>query len=98
MTDWADALRWGIAWGPGLVILVGLYKLLKEPPRFVEEFVESQQAQAVAMTKMAVAVERATQRDNSKLDELLVGQQLTLGRIDHLEDKLDTHEGAHGPG
>lgn len=96
MTEWADAVRWGIAWGPGLIILAGIFKLLRQPPKFIGDFILVQQDLAVAMNKMANAVEKATQRDSAKLDELLVGQQLLLGRIEAFEGQLARREGSHG--
>jgi hypothetical protein len=93
---WQETMQHVALWGPGLVILAGLFFLLRRPPAFIGEFLASQQQAAIAITKMAEAVEQVTQR-SSKLDEILVGQQLMLHRMELLERVIDRHLGGdHG--
>jgi hypothetical protein len=90
MTEWAAIAKWAVAWGPGVVILAGLYMLIRRPPAFVGAFIDAQTSQAVAMTKMADAVERATARDNDRLDEILINDQVILRRIEELSHDIGT--------
>ncbi len=92
MPDLSDLMVWAALWGPGILILVGIYLLLRRPPAFIVQFVAAQQSQAVAMTEMATAVQTMATRQDAleqvrmqKLDEVLVGQQLILGKIEALE-------------
>jgi hypothetical protein len=91
MNEWADVAKWAVAWGPGLIILLGIYRLLSRPPECIAQFIAAQQAQAVSMAKMAEAIQTHTSQDDRKLDEVLVGQQLIIGKIEALERR-----GEHG--
>ncbi len=82
MSEWAEAGKWALAWGPGLVILVGIYRLVQRPPQFIGTFIAAQQAQAVAMSEMATAVKDATARDNLRIEELVVNDAVILRRLD----------------
>ena len=90
MTEWAQLAKWAIAWGPGILILAGLYLLVRRPPAFVGAFIDAQQSQAVAMTKMADAVERVTARDNDRLDEILINNQVIIRRLEELAHEFVT--------
>jgi len=85
MTEWGEILKHASLWGPGLIILAGIYGLVRRPPRFVGEFIDSQKSQAAAMTKMADAVDRSTQRESLRLEQLQIGVQMILDRIDRME-------------
>jgi hypothetical protein len=87
-TTWADVAKWAIAWGPGLIILFGLFRLLCKPPECIGQFLLAQQAQAVAMQQMADAIKLHTAEGDRKLDEVLVGQQLILTRMEALDRRL----------
>ena len=87
MIEWAGTLRWAVMWGPGILILAGIYALVRRPPAFIGEFVAAQQAQAVAMSKMASAVEQATARAGA-IDELLVNDQVIIDRLEAIERRL----------
>lgn len=89
MSEWAEVAKWAVAWGPGLIILLGIYRLLSRPPECIAAFITAQQAQAVAMAKMAEAIQIHTGNDDRKLDEVLVGQQLILSRMEQLERRLE---------
>jgi hypothetical protein len=91
MSEWEAIARWSVAWGPGLIILFALFSLLRKPPAFIAAFINAQQSQAVAMTKMADAVERATARDNDRLDEILINDQVILRRIEELSHDIGPH-------
>jgi hypothetical protein len=87
-----------VMWGPGILILAGIFVLLRKPPEFVGEFITAQKSQAVAMDKLASAVDQVSDR-TSKLDEILVGQQLILQRQESLERTINLHlGGSHGSG
>ncbi|MGD0263548.1 MAG: hypothetical protein ABSD47_01175 [Candidatus Methylomirabilota bacterium] len=90
---WTQAMQAAVMWGPGILILVGIFVLVRRPPEFVGQFIKAQESQAVAMSQMATAVEDATKRDNNKLEEILVGVQLVLHRQEMMERRLD-----HGSG
>lgn len=90
-------LVWG---GPGMVILVGLYSLLRKPPEYVLAFVKAQQELAGSMQQMAVAVEGSTAH-GTKLDQVLISQQLLLKRLEALPcvkscPHCGAERGAHG--
>jgi hypothetical protein len=86
---WQNTLQHAaILWGPGFVILLGLFLLLMRPPKFLGDFIAAQQAQAVSMAKMAEAVDRATARDDRHQEEILVGIQLMLTRMEALERRI----------
>ena len=84
MSDWADAGRWAIAWGPGIFILFGLYRLLSRPPGLVTEFVKAQQDQAKAMGALVEAVRQFPAEQQLRLEKLQIGIQMILDRFDHL--------------
>jgi hypothetical protein len=92
MTGW-QLFQAAVMWGPGILILAGIFVLVRRPPEFIGQFIGAQQSQAVAMEKMATAVEHATRRDNQKLDEILVGIQCVLDRQDELERRLPNGSG-----
>jgi len=85
---WAQVMQAAVMWGPGILILAGIFVLVRKPPQFIGEFIDTQKGQAVAMAKLAGAVEQVSDR-TSKLDEILVGQQLILHRQEGLERRLD---------
>jgi len=85
---WAQVMQAAVMWGPGILILAGIFRLVRNPPEFIGQFVEAQKSQAVAMDKLANAVDQVSDR-TSKLDEILVGQQLILHRQEGLEKRLD---------
>jgi len=94
VTEWSNTLQHVALWGPGILILAAIYLLIKRPPGWVQEFIKSQvdhaaatHDQAMAMARMAEAVDMAIHRV-SKIDELLVGQQLILSRLETLERRL----------
>jgi hypothetical protein len=89
MTGW-QLFQAAVMWGPGILILAGVYALVRRPPRFIGEFIEAEKTQAVAMSKMADAVEAAVRRDNAKLDELLVNDQLIIRRIEEIARGLES--------
>jgi hypothetical protein len=97
---WAKIFENTVLWGPGLLILFGIYLLMRRPPAFVGAFILAQQAQAVAMQQMATAVQTMATRADAleqirmqKLDEILVGQQLVLSKFDSWERRMD--HGSH---
>jgi hypothetical protein len=85
VTPWGNTLQHLVLWSPGLLILIGLYYLIRKLLPLFVQFVASQE-------RMATAVEQATSRDRDRLDEILVGQQLILSRMDSIERRLP-----HGP-
>ena len=94
MTDGSELgqiARWAVAWGPGLLILAGLYLLVRRPPAFVGEFIKAQVQQAVAMTEMASAVKEASSRAG-KIDELLINSQVTLRREEEILRRLEERD------
>lgn len=91
-----NLMELAVLWGPGILILVGFYLLLRRPPQFVGDFIEAQKAQAVAMSAMAAAIQAMAARTDAleqirtqRLDELLVGQQLMLSRMEALDRRLN---------
>ena len=89
---WREIFEHTVLWGPGLLILFGVFYLLRRPPEFVGAFIKAQEAQAIAMAQMATAVQAMATRTDAleqirmqKLDEVRVGQQLILGKIDAME-------------
>jgi len=91
VTEWEAIARWSVAWGPGLIILFALFSLLRKPPAFIAAFIDAQQSQAVAMTKMADAVERTTARDNDRIEELLIDTQVIIRKIEELAHDIGPH-------
>ena len=100
VTEWSNTLQHMALWGPGLVILWGAWRLLtmvlailKTPPEFVGQFIQTQQAQAVSMAKMAEAITQHTARDGAfeselsrKMDMLLVNDQVIMRRLESRGD------------
>jgi hypothetical protein len=93
---WKDIFEHTVLWGPGLLILAALYYLLRRPPEFIGAFVRAQESQAVAMSQMATAVQGMAGRTDAlehirmqKLDEVLVGQQLMLSKLEAMERRMD---------
>lgn len=100
VSPWGTSLQHLALWSPGLLILIGLFFLLRKPPTFIAAFIAAQQSQAVAMSSLATAVETMATRTDAleqvrmqKLDEVLVGQQLILGKIEAMERRGD--HGSH---
>lgn len=61
---WTQAMQAAVMWGPGILILAGIFVLVRRPPEFVGQFIDAQKSQAVAMSKLAEAVDRVSaQRD-----------------------------------
>lgn len=89
MLSWNQVIQYGVMWGPGILILAGLFALLRRPPGWIGDFVASQQANAVAMAKLASAVEDMSTR-SSKLDELLVNDQVILRWLEDIQRELAT--------
>ena len=91
---WPSIGQWMLAWGPGVLILIGLFTLLMRPPRFIGDLIAAQQAQAVAMAKMASAVEAATAVRDARLEELLVNSQVILRREEDILARISEVRGA----
>ncbi len=75
-----------------LTILIGLYRLAD---KHGSQFIQAQQAQAVAMGKQAESMEDMKSsikefigRDNSEHREILILQKMTIGKLKDLEDSL----------
>jgi hypothetical protein len=90
-TPWGATVQHMVLWSPGLLILIGIYYLVSKPPAFISAFISAQQSQAVAMAKMAEAVERATSRDNDRLEELLINNQVIIRKLEELAHGLGPH-------
>lgn len=84
-----------LLWGPGIVILIGLFLLVKYtvPKNFFGRFVEAQERQAGAIEHLTTALKELPRRDEFKFQELLIGQQMIDERIEGLDKRLDRIEG-----
>lgn len=96
---WTQVMQAAVMWGPGILILAGIFVLVRRPPEFVGQFIDAQKSQAVAMSKMATAVEHVGERGNileqqvvRKLDELLINDQIFLRRLEEMDRRM-----ANGP-
>jgi len=56
--------------------------------QYAPRAIDAQRAQAAALAAMAAAVENATKDSDRKLEELLVGQQLILDRMEQHERRM----------
>lgn len=72
MKDIGLLLAWG---GPGLVILVAIFSLIRRPPSFIGDFVKAQQDLAVSLHAMAGAVKEAVTRDDRRMVDFAVALQ-----------------------
>jgi hypothetical protein len=68
---WTQAMQAAVMWGPGILILVGIFVLVRRPPEFVGQFIKAQEGQAVAMSQMAEAVKGVTAKDDYERREVL---------------------------
>jgi len=69
-----------VMWGPGILILAGLFLLVRKPPEFIGEFLKAQVTQAVAMGNQAEAlkdmvdaVKQVAGKDDAIHQELMRG-------------------------
>jgi hypothetical protein len=93
MSEWGETFRAAVLWGPGLIILAGVFVLVRKPPAYISDFIAAQQAQAAAMQQMAATLEHTSRRDDMKLEEILVGVQLVLQRQELMERRLGDGSG-----
>jgi len=68
---WGTTLQHLALWSPGLLVLIGLFVLLRRPPAFVAQFIQAQQAQAAAMEGLARSVEHAGSQGSAMQTEVL---------------------------
>jgi hypothetical protein len=80
--SWSQVMQAAVMWGPGILILAGIFMLVRKPPEFVGEFIEAQKGQAVAMSSMAEAVNRVSaQRDELGQEVLRTLTKLEINDI-----------------
>jgi hypothetical protein len=76
----AELLQSAVMWGPGILILAGIFILVRKPPEFIGKFLDAQMAQAVAMNNQATAlkdmvdaVKQVAGKDDAIHQELMRG-------------------------
>jgi hypothetical protein len=71
VTPWGTTLQHLALWSPGILILAGLFLLLRRPPEFIAQFVAAQQAMAAAMQGLARSVDHAGSQGSAMQTEVL---------------------------
>lgn len=73
-------------WGPGILLVLMAWIAAKD---YLPPFIESQKAQAVALQKLADAVEQQNVGYERTLEKILHGNQVILDRFDRLKEHID---------
>jgi len=95
---WSATLQHMVLWSPGLLILLGIFYLVRQLIKFLEPFlaafIAAQQAQAAGSQQTATAIGRLDeslvhmpQRHDLKFDEILIGQQMILSQLDKIDNQ-----------
>lgn len=90
-TPWGTTLQHLALWSPGLLILIGLYFLVRRPPEFVAMLIAAIQSQATSVQRLSIAVEESTRKDDYQQREILGLLQVMGEDVRDVKRELRAH-------
>ena len=93
-----------ILWGPGIIILVGIYsitravfqKIFSLVDKHLGELVKSQKSQSAAVEKLAFTLEKQSSKDSIEHESIMLTLKVISSRLeDVLENRFKRREQSH---